>query len=141
MSTLDNKNIEFGKKIKQIRNEKRFTVRQAAYQGGLSNSYWSQVETGKRNIPKPETLEKMAKGLRISRDDILEMAGLSSNENHPFDPPIPDWANGQDKIDLEKFLDENLDSMTYGGEDLTEEEKAKVRGAMIGIFWDRHKHD
>lgn len=66
----------FGLTIKKIREEKGFSVRQAALQANISSSYWSQVENNKRNIPKPATLEKMARGLRIPVQNIYQIAGL-----------------------------------------------------------------
>lgn len=44
---LRNEVLNFGPKIKEIRNKKRFTVRQAALQAGISPSFWSQVENKK----------------------------------------------------------------------------------------------
>lgn len=72
--------VEFGKKLKAIRMEKGFSIRQTALQAGTSNPYISQVENGKRNIPKPETLEKLAKGLRISKEEIFKLAGLETSK-------------------------------------------------------------
>ena len=131
---MDNSNTEFGRKLKELRNEKGFTVRQLALQAGISNSYLSQVENGKRSIPKPATLEKIAKGMRVPKEDIFLMAGISN------DSSTPTWATDKDQTDLERFLRENEGSMTYGGENLTEEEKDKLKFAMTQIFWRRHKH-
>lgn len=83
---------EFGKKIKNIRTEKRFSVRQAALQSGISNSFLSQVENGKRNIPKPETLKKIAKGLRISEDEIMYIAGYAAKPTNIQVTASPDGA-------------------------------------------------
>lgn len=75
------KQIQFGSKIKELRNEHRFTVRQVAQQAGISSSFWSLVENGKRSIPKPATLEKMANGLREPKEKILNFAGLDISKN------------------------------------------------------------
>lgn len=89
---------DFGLSIKKIREEKGFSVRQAALQANISSSYWSQVENNKRNVPKPTTLEKMAKGLRIPVQNIYQIAGLPNISNGlanviPYDErrfiPIP----------------------------------------------------
>lgn len=88
----------FGLSIKKIREEKGFSVRQAALQANISSSYWSQVENNKRNVPKPTTLEKIAKGLRIPVQNIYQIAGLPNISNGlanviPYDErrfiPIP----------------------------------------------------
>lgn len=75
----------FGDKLKDIRLSKGDSVRKIALYAGISASYYSQVENGKRRIPKPETLRKIAKGLRISESQIFELANL-----------IPDGATATD---------------------------------------------
>nr|WP_236685454.1 helix-turn-helix transcriptional regulator [Lactiplantibacillus plantarum] len=79
---LRNEVLNFGPKIKEIRNKKRFTVRQAALQAGISPSFWSQVENKKREIPKPKTLQKMATGLRITDDEIFKLAGITKDQDN-----------------------------------------------------------
>lgn len=69
-------NVEFGIRLKDIRQQKGYSTSQAALQAGVSQPYLSQVENGKRNIPKVDTLERIAKGLRISREEILQLAGI-----------------------------------------------------------------
>lgn len=68
--------MAFRTEIKNIRLEKKFTLRQVALQSGIDAGYLSQLENGKRNIPKPETLKKLAKGLRISKEEMFKLAGL-----------------------------------------------------------------
>ncbi|POH13395.1 hypothetical protein BGL41_04545 [Fructilactobacillus sanfranciscensis] len=70
--------MAFRTEIKNIRLEKKFTLRQVALQSGIDAGYLSQLENGKRNIPKPATLEKLAKGLRISKEEIFKLAGLET---------------------------------------------------------------
>lgn len=79
---MSEKQIQFGLKIKELRNKHHFTVRQVSQQAGISSSFWSLVENGKRNIPKPVTLEKMAHGLREPKEKILELAGLDTSNNN-----------------------------------------------------------
>ncbi|WP_436696869.1 helix-turn-helix domain-containing protein [Lactiplantibacillus pentosus] len=78
---------KFGNALKEIRLQKHFSLRQVSQQSktdskpAISPSYWSLVERGERNIPKVDTLNRMSKGLRISREEILNLAGLSSANN------------------------------------------------------------
>ncbi|MEX0381317.1 helix-turn-helix domain-containing protein [Leuconostoc sp. MS02] len=76
---------KFGSQIKKIREKKHFTVRQTALQGKFSSAYLSQIENGKKNIPKVATLYKIATGLRISNDDILALAGITHIDNSNVD--------------------------------------------------------
>lgn len=68
----------FGREIKRIREDKKFSVRQTALQAQMSNSYLSQIENGLVNIPKPITLEKLAHGLRVPKQTIFKLAGLTN---------------------------------------------------------------
>ncbi|CAH1851162.1 helix-turn-helix domain-containing protein [Convivina intestini] len=69
-------NKNFGNTIRNIRLAKGFSIRQVALQAGMANSYISQLENAKRNIPKPETLYKLAHGLRVSNEEMLSAAGI-----------------------------------------------------------------
>jgi len=95
---------------------------------GLDRSAMSKIENGTRKVSSDE-LAKLSEIFSVTTDYLL---GKNST---------PVWANEKDTNDLEKFLTDNEGSMTYGGEDLTEEEKEQVRVAMTTIFWKRHKHN
>ncbi|USS92845.1 helix-turn-helix domain-containing protein [Fructilactobacillus ixorae] len=73
---MTEKNKKFGQSIKALREAKGFSVRQTALQAQMSNSYLSQIENGLVNVPKPITLEKLAKGLRVPVKEIFQLAGL-----------------------------------------------------------------
>ncbi|USS87313.1 helix-turn-helix domain-containing protein [Fructilactobacillus hinvesii] len=78
---MNDKNKKFGQQIKELRHQRGFSVRQTALQAQMSNSYLSQIENGLVNIPKPITLEKLAKGLRVPVGEIFQMAGLQSQQS------------------------------------------------------------
>lgn len=90
---METNSIEFGKKLKQIREDRGFSIRQTALQAGTSNPYISQVENGKRNIPKPTTLEKLAKGLRISKEEMFKLAGLEVSHPTNVEPMSSNFIN------------------------------------------------
>ncbi|WP_053072756.1 helix-turn-helix domain-containing protein [Lactiplantibacillus herbarum] len=77
--------VTFGEQLKRIRTQKRYSVRKVALFSGISSSYYSQVENNKRQIPKPETLRKIAKGLNITTNEIFTLAGLIPNNSDTFD--------------------------------------------------------
>ncbi|KRO03949.1 hypothetical protein IV54_GL001796 [Levilactobacillus paucivorans] len=66
----------FGNELRKICRGKGDSVRKVALYAGISASYYSQIENNKRQIPKPNTLRKIAKGLRISETQIFELADL-----------------------------------------------------------------
>ena len=100
----------FGLEIKRIRVQKHFTVRQTALQGHISPAYLSQIENGNKNIPKVETLYKIAKGLRISENEILDIAGITTHENDKTD---------RYTIDLGEQLDNDKLLLSFEGKELS----------------------
>ncbi|WP_080840081.1 helix-turn-helix domain-containing protein [Cohnella massiliensis] len=66
---------EFGKYLRKLRNEKKMTVRQLDLYSGVSHSYLSQIENGKRGVPSPEILKKLHKPLGVSFEDLMRAAG------------------------------------------------------------------
>lgn len=102
---------QFGANIKAIRERKDYTVRQVALWSGISSSYLSQVENAKREIPSPKTLRKIANGLRITENEIFELAGLvidtpansaqnTDSEHTTLDP---------NQLRVAAHIDDNLD--------------------------------
>ncbi|QGN60637.1 MULTISPECIES: helix-turn-helix domain-containing protein [Leuconostoc] len=111
----------FGLEIKRIRVQKHFTVRQTALQGHISPAYLSQIENGNKNIPKVETLYKIAKGLRISENEILDIAGITTHENDKTD---------RYTIDLGEQLDNDKLLLSFEGKELSPE----YRQAILSIL-------
>jgi transcriptional regulator with XRE-family HTH domain len=62
--------VEFGKNLKKIRGEKKFTQEKLAYESGLSLSQIDRLETGKRN-PTLCTIIVIAKTLKIEPAALL----------------------------------------------------------------------
>lgn len=118
--------MQFGSQLKELRNKKRFTVRQAALQANLSNSFWSQVENGKRNIPKPVTLEKMALGLRVPKEEIFAMAGINTNtvSNNESDKP--------EYVDLKQQFNDKKKIMTFEGRVIPDEDLEYMERILRG---------
>lgn len=93
----------FGKKIREIRLKKNISIEQATKQATIdgktiSNSHWSHIENGTKNIPKIETLKLMAKGLQIPEQKILSIAGYIDNYKDKFENILP--ANQAETIEF-----------------------------------------
>lgn len=120
---------EFSERITKLREEKGWSKTYVSKLLGLNNlATYANYEYGKRE-PDQYTINKIADLYGVTTDYLY-----GRNKT-------PKWANQKDTSDLEKFLKDNEGSMTYGGENLTEEEKQQVRVAMATIFWKRHKHN
>lgn len=66
---------EFGTYIKRLRNKRGMTIRQLELYSGVSNSYLSQLENGKRGIPSPDIIKKLSTGLRVDYEELMIKAG------------------------------------------------------------------
>jgi len=62
--------IDFGEKLRKIRNSKKLTQEELADRAGMHFTYIGQIERGLRN-PSLINLHKLAKALRISSDELL----------------------------------------------------------------------
>lgn len=115
-------------KLAQLITENNMNKTSLAKKLGIDNSALSRILSGERKVTTEE-LNKIATIFDVTTDYLL-------GKNN-----TPKWANKKDTTDLKKFLEDNDGTFTYGGDDLTEDEKQKLKIAMTQIFWDRHKHD
>lgn len=122
----------FAERLKQLRKEtKGLTQEMVAKQIGIAKTTYSAYEQGKRQ-PDYDTLNRIAKYFSASVDYLL---GNTIDRNGH----TPSWATNDDKKDLKRFLEDNANGMTYGGEGLTDEEQKQVRRVLEGLFWDKQK--
>ncbi|MCM6819806.1 helix-turn-helix domain-containing protein [Pediococcus pentosaceus] len=113
-------------RIEKISKKRGMSLREVNTKAKLGTN---AIYRWKNQNPSIDKVESVANVLGVTVDYLL-----GKNET-------PDWANKKDTYDLEKFLEDNDGTFTYGGDDLTEDEKQKLKIAMTQIFWDRHKHD
>ena len=66
---------DIGPYLKQLRIERRMTLREAAEQAHLSNAYLSQIETGARGAPSAKHLRHLAIVYAVPVRELFEMAG------------------------------------------------------------------
>jgi transcriptional regulator with XRE-family HTH domain len=114
--------LEIGKKVKQIRESKKMSVRELSKRLGMDHSYLSRMENGNRPI-KTELLIKIAQIL---------------------DTPIEDFFDGEEKrninieneevividrraLDIEDFTEEQIKEWIRKGKKAYEEERLKKR--------------
>lgn len=115
----------FSERLKEIRKRRGFTQGYVAEQLGVTRPAYTAYESGKRE-PDFSALSKLAKIYGVSTDYLL---GIE----------IPSWASEKDIVDLLEMLNQNV-TMAYGGENLTVEEKQRVKDIITGLFWEKaHK--
>lgn len=119
---------EFGEYLRKLRKEKNLTIRQIETYSGVSNSYLSQVENGKKGIPSPSILKKLSKALKVDYNLLMIKAGhLDENEKIIVE-----------ENELLNLIKEN--EVKYKGRPLTEEQREQVE-KMLHILLDKKSTD
>lgn len=80
-------NPELTELLLKLRKERGLSLKQVAYKTGLSHTYISQLERGLRSTPVPEDLRKIAKGLRIDYNHLMELAGYIDKKSTEVNDP------------------------------------------------------
>lgn len=68
--------VEFGKRIRYLREKKRISQEELAFRCNLNKNYISDIERGTRN-PTLKVIEKLAEGLEIKLNELF--FGLGGN--------------------------------------------------------------
>ncbi|MEI4789341.1 helix-turn-helix transcriptional regulator [Bacillus sp. FJAT-53060] len=67
--------MNFGAYLRALREEKKLSVNQLAMYSEVSAAGISRIENGKRGIPKPPTIKKLAGALKIPYEEMMLAAG------------------------------------------------------------------
>jgi transcriptional regulator with XRE-family HTH domain len=71
---------EFRRYLRELIDKNQLTLTQVEVKSGISNSYLSQILSGKRGIPPEETLRKLSRSLGINEFEMLEKAGKLTSD-------------------------------------------------------------
>lgn len=97
----------FGEYLKKIRTEKKLSTRDIQKKTGISNSYISLIESGKKGTPSPDVLKKLYKVLNVSYEELMHVAGYITTVRKNT---VNDWESfglemEQRGIDPDKLMD------------------------------------
>ena len=67
--------INFGDYLRSLREGQKMSLRDAAAKTGVSVSYITQIENGRRKAPGPEVLKKLAPAYNVPVRALLKAAG------------------------------------------------------------------
>lgn len=87
--SAENLRFILGLKLKQLRRKRKLSLKDLAQATGLSMSFLSEIEKGKK-YPKPEKLMQMAAALKVGFDDLVslkvdkELGHITSLLRSPF---------------------------------------------------------
>lgn len=106
-----------------LREQNDYSQSLVAKKIGVDNSVISKIESGKRDV-KTDELTSFSKLYKVSTDYLL--SGTSKSHE--------DLTDKTYDSDLSEFLERNQGSMSYGGEDLSEEDLEKLDVALRIVF-------
>lgn len=126
----------FGSYLKEIRENKGWSINQLAQAADISGSQISRIENGLRGIPKPQTLRKIAEALDVPYEELMNKAGYLQQDAAKYeDISVPAWATSRDKRDFKKMLEDDGELM-FDGIPLSEEDKQRIKDVLTGLFWE-----
>lgn len=99
----------FGDYLSDLRKEKRITLKTLSEQIGVSISYLSDVEKGRRDSFPLDKLMEISKYLNLSQENQDKLMNLAGNQRKEIAPDLPDYVAGKDYINaaLRKAKDLN----------------------------------
>ena len=117
---------ELGLNIKKIRELRKISAYELAKRANVGNSTISQIENGKRQTLKGDTLSKIAEALNVSVNDLLGNVDSINFETN-------------DLVDLLNIIN-YADFIELDGQKLSEDEKKVIESAvMMGVYSIRYK--
>jgi len=119
---------KFGEFLRNIRKDRKMSLRAVQGLTGISNAYLSQIETGKRNIPSFSLLVKLEKVYGIEAKTLLEMAMTLG----AYDKAAEVYAKRSAFIhDLEKVSSPDADFIKRHYEELSKEGKKQLKDYLL----------
>ncbi|NGP56813.1 helix-turn-helix transcriptional regulator [Paenibacillus thiaminolyticus] len=124
----------FGIYLRQLREERELGINQLATISGVSNAQISRIEKGTRNVPKPETIKKLSKALKVPYEEMMKIAGYINDDHQPGELLKEDKQpyyvlTPKDEKDIAKELEklkaslESDEALTFYNEPMDEETK------------------
>ncbi|MBT2693157.1 helix-turn-helix transcriptional regulator [Bacillus sp. ISL-55] len=133
--------MKFGEYLKTKREEKNLSMNKLGELSGVSAMYISHLESGKREKPSPDIIERLAKGLDEQYEKLMVAAGyIDAFDYQMIKNEQYEQEEKELSLDEQKqgsfYLDFLLDSnhpIFFQDRLLTREEKAKIKG-LIEVF-------
>lgn len=135
-------NEDFGKYLRRIRKSKNITLVQLAKKTGLSQPYLSQIENGKREIPKPDIVNKLC--IALDDLDLMSKAGYIKTikvgyMDEEFKKILQEENELRKKKDILYLLQNEEDNAYYNGQMLSKEDRKRVLTVLENLFPEYHK--
>lgn len=112
-------------RIINLRESRNWTQKDLADRMGMNKVTMNKIENHNRAVTSAE-LAKFAEVLDTTADYLL-------GQNN-----TPAWATEKDTLDLKDVLDGKVQpSFNFGGEDISDDDRAKLNLAITQIFWEK----
>jgi transcriptional regulator with XRE-family HTH domain len=124
-----------GEYLREQRKNSKLSIRQLAAAAGVSNPYLSQIERGLRK-PSAEILQQLAKGLRISAEQLYMHAGIlderddSSQEFATVVMADPNLSERQKSVLMDVYDSFRKENETSAGTEAGAEPTTDVKGSQ-----------
>ncbi|MCM3599356.1 helix-turn-helix domain-containing protein [Robertmurraya korlensis] len=105
---------EVGLYLKKLRVERKISIRQLSEKSGVSHAYLSQIENGKRGVPSPDIIKKIAPHLNVSYKELMKAAGHINDDISEGSLELLDIENIEDVF--EYAFNIFINSVTTNGE-------------------------
>lgn len=105
MIILSEEKFSLADYIYRLRTERSLKQNELAKRAGLTTSYISQIESGKRTNPSPKTMEKIAQALSIPTIDVIKVIDFISDENPVNNLRLFDVSGLEDR-DIQRVEDQ-----------------------------------
>jgi transcriptional regulator with XRE-family HTH domain len=83
----------FSRFLKEKRRLREITVREMAELSGVSTGYYGDFESGRRNPPEREILDRMLAVLNVSDEDRKTFYDYAGNARSEAPPDLPEYIN------------------------------------------------
>lgn len=111
----------FGKNIKNIRKSKNIGVNELSRLSGVNASYISALERDEKNNPSVAILEKLARALEVSIDEIMKNEQVTHTDTDNFE--TEEFKSAEAAI---QFILKQPAIMGYGGFDADKLSKEEI---------------
>lgn len=101
-------NDSFGGYLMKLRQSKKMSIRKLAMKSGVSAGYISNIETGKRNTPTPDSIKKLSQSLNVTYEEMMIQAGYMREQKdavYELSSKLLEVMKESKKIDLTEFDD------------------------------------
>jgi transcriptional regulator with XRE-family HTH domain len=102
---------DFSRFLKEKRRQREITVREMAELSGVSPGYYSDIESGRRNPPDREILDRIIAALKVPGEDRKYFYDCAGRARSEAPPDLPEYINEYEPVRVALRLAKDKGSM------------------------------